>query len=109
MDFSPAYDEVAERPRQELYQRADAWIESVHPEDRNRVVSVFEQSMQGVATAMEYRLVRPDGSVRWIKARSFPVRDSQGKFGSSADIAEDITDRKKALEEMEVNKRDAVI
>jgi two-component system, sensor histidine kinase and response regulator len=100
--ISPAYEEVAKRPRQELYERADAWIESVHPEDRNRVVSVFEQSMQGVATAMEYRLVRPDGSVRWIKARSFPVRDSQGKFGSSVGIAEDITDRKKALEEMEV-------
>jgi two-component system sensor histidine kinase/response regulator len=100
--ISPAYDEVAERPRQELYERADAWIESVHPEDRNRVASVFEQSIQGVATAMEYRLVRPDGSVRWIKARSFPVRDSQGRFGRSVGIAEDITDHKKALEETEV-------
>jgi len=100
--ISPAYEEVTERPRQELYERADACIESVHPEDRNRMASVFEQSLQGVATAMHYRLVRPDGSVRWIKARSFPVRDSQGKFGSSVGIAEDITDRKKALEEMAV-------
>jgi PAS domain S-box-containing protein len=58
--ISPAYEEVAERPRQELYERADAWIESIHPEDRKRVESVFEQSMQGVATAIQYRLIRPD-------------------------------------------------
>jgi signal transduction histidine kinase len=51
---------------------------------------------------MEYRMRRPDGSVRWIHARSFPVRDSQGKLGRIVGIAEDITDRKRALEEMEV-------
>jgi len=100
--ISPAYEEVAGRPRQELYDRADAWTDCVHPEDRHHVVDVFEQSLQGVATAMEYRMRQPDGSVRWIHARSFPVRDSQGKLGRIVGIAEDITDRKRALEEMEV-------
>ena len=100
--ISPAYEEVAGRPRQELYDRADAWIDLVHPEDRHQVVDVFEQSLRGVATAMEYRMRRPDGSVRWIHARSFPVRDSQGKLGRIVGIAEDITDRKKALEEMKL-------
>jgi PAS domain S-box-containing protein len=99
---SPAYEEVAQRPRQELYERADAWIESVHPGDRHHVVDVFEQSMQGVATAIEYRMHRPDGSVRWIYARSFPIRDSQGKLCRVVGIAEDITDRKRAMEVMEV-------
>ena len=100
--ISPAYEEVAGRPRQELYDRADAWIDLVHPEDRHQVVDVFEQSLRGVETAMEYRMRRPDGSVRWIHARSFPVRDSQGKLGRIVGIAEDITDRKKALEEMKL-------
>src|ERR1700730_10082045 len=98
--ISPAYEEVAGRPRQELYCCVDAWIDLVHPEDRQQVVDVFEQSLRGVATSMEYRMRRPDGSVRWIHARSFPVRDSQGKLGRIVGIAEDITDRKKALEEM---------
>ena len=98
---SPVYEEVTGRPCQELYDRADAWIDSVHPEDRRHVLSVFEQSMQGGATVMEYRLVRPDGSVRWIYARSFPIQDSQGKFGRIVGIAEDITAHKSALEEME--------
>ena len=100
--ISPAYEEVAGRPRQELYNRADAWIDSVHPEDRHDVVDVFERSLQGVATAMEYRMRRPDGSVRWIHARSFPVRDLHGTLKRIVGIAEDITDRKSALEETEV-------
>jgi PAS domain S-box-containing protein len=98
---SPVYEEVAGRPRQELYDRADAWIDSVYPQDRYHVRSVFEQALQGTATAMEYRFSRPDGSVRWIHARSFPVEDSQGKLRRIVGIAEDITDHKKALEEME--------
>ncbi|PYT43355.1 MAG: hypothetical protein DMG47_13650, partial [Acidobacteria bacterium] len=57
---SPAYEEVAGRPRLELYDRADAWIDSVYPQDRCHVRSVFEQAMQGVTTAMEYRFSRPD-------------------------------------------------
>src|ERR1700732_1991553 len=100
--ISPAYEEVAGRPRQELYDRVDAWIDLVHPEDRQQVVDVFEQSLQGVATAMESGMRRPDGSVRWIHARSFPVRDSQGKLGRIVGIAEDITERKEALEEMKL-------
>jgi PAS domain S-box-containing protein len=99
--ISPAYEEVFGRQCQELYHHADAWIEWVHPEDRHHVLGVFEQSMQGVATAMDYRLIRPDGSVRWIHARSFPVQDAQGKLGRVVGIAEDITDRKRALEEVE--------
>ena len=99
--ISPAYEEVFGRPRQELYGQADAWIDSVHPQDRSHVVRVLEQSMRGVATDMEYRLVRSDGSVRWIHARSHPVQDPQGKLGRIVGIAEDITDHKRALEEME--------
>jgi PAS domain S-box-containing protein len=100
--ISPAYEEVMGRPRQDLFDRADAWIDSVHPQDRDRVLSVFEESMQGVATEMEYRLIRADGTIRWIHARSFPVLDAQGELGRILGIAEDITDRKRALEEMGV-------
>jgi len=99
--ISPAYEEVFGRPCQELYDRADAWIDSVHPEDRHHVLSNFERSMQGLATGMEYRLVRPDKSVRWINARSFPVYNAQGRLERVVGIAEDITDRKRALEQME--------
>ena len=97
-----AYEEVTGRSRQELYERFDAWVELVHPEDRDYAQTVLEQSMRGVATAMEYRLHRPDGSVRWIHARSFPAEDSRGELCRIVGIAEDITDRKKMLEEAEL-------
>ena len=98
---SPAYEQVTGRPCQELYARADAWIESVHPQDHSHVASVFEQSIQGVPTDMEYRIFHLDGTVRWIHAHSFPVVDAEGTLGRIACIAEDITDRKRSLEEME--------
>ena len=97
-------EEIFGRPRQELYDRADTRIDSAHPQDRYGVLNVLEKSMQRVVTVMEYRLRRPDGSVRWIHARSFRVEDSQGKLCRIGGIAEDITDRKRALEEMKAAK-----
>jgi two-component system sensor histidine kinase/response regulator len=99
--ISPAYEEVFGRPCEELYSRADAWIDSVHPGDRDYVRSVFARSMQCVPTTMEYRIIPPDGSLRWIHARSIPVKDSQGKLCRIVGIAEDITDRKRVLELIE--------
>ena len=93
--LSPAYEEIWGRTRQEVYDRPAAWIDSVHPEDRERVGGIFFQSMQGIQTEMSYRIVRPDGSVRWIEARSFPVRDDKGKFIRTVGIAEDTTVRRR--------------
>ena len=91
---SPAYDEIWGRPRQEVYERPAAWIETIHPEDREQAIRVFTQQSQGVPTVMEYRVVRPDASVRWISNRTFPVRDSEDKFCRVVGIAEDITVRR---------------
>ena len=98
---SSAYEKVTGRPRQELYGRIDVWIDLVHPEDRHHVLDVFERSMRGVETAMEYRLIRPDRSIRWIHARSFPVQDTQGELERIVCIAEDTTDRKRVVEEIQ--------
>ena len=51
---NPAYEEVFGRPRQELYQRTNAWLDSVESQSRTHVQSVFEQSLQGVATEVVY-------------------------------------------------------
>jgi PAS domain S-box-containing protein len=98
--ISPAYDEIWGRPRQELYDRPSAWIESVHAEDRERASDVFQKCMEGVATDLEFRVKRPDDSVRWIHARSFPVFDANGKFIRAVGIAEDITERRRVLDDV---------
>ncbi len=91
--LSPAYEKIWGRPCQEMYDRSAVWGEAVHPEDRERALGVIAKQSEGVPTAMEFRIVRPDGSVRWISGRSFPVHDSQGKFCRVVGIAEDITAR----------------
>jgi diguanylate cyclase (GGDEF)-like protein/PAS domain S-box-containing protein len=93
MYISPAYEEIWGRSRQALYAQPADWIASTHPDDRERVSAVFAQCLLGVPTDMEYRLVRPDGGVRWIHARSFPVRDATGTLQRIVGIAEDVTTR----------------
>ena len=92
--LSPAYDEIWGRSRQEAYDRPMAWLESIHPEDREGVVTIFARRTQGIQSEAAFRILRPDGSVRWIEARSFPVRDTEGKFIRLVGIAEDATVRR---------------
>jgi PAS domain S-box-containing protein len=97
-DLSPAYEEIRGRPCREAYERADAWIETVHPEDRERAISIFVRSCRGERADAEYRVVRPDGSIRFIRAQAFPVRGSQGNLLRVVGIAEDVTAWKRAEE-----------
>ncbi|HET7213278.1 MAG TPA: PAS domain S-box protein [Terriglobia bacterium] len=98
---SPAYEEIWGRPRQEVYDRPAAWVESIHPEDVEAAVRTFERSQRGSATDIEYRVVRPDGSLRWVRNRTFPVRDDEGKFYRVVGLAEDVTDQKRADEALQ--------
>ena len=91
---SNAFEEVWGMSRQELYLRPTAWIDAVHPDDRERVSNFFGQAANGVAVDMQYRLIRPDGALRWISARTFPVHDEKGELHRVVGIAEDITVRK---------------
>ena len=96
---NPVYEEVFGRPRQELYQRTNAWLDSVESQSRAHAQSVFEQALQGLATEVVYRVIRRDGSVRLLHARSFPIQDSKAKLETVFLIVEDITDSKRAMEE----------
>jgi diguanylate cyclase (GGDEF)-like protein/PAS domain S-box-containing protein len=100
--LSPAYEEIWGRPRQEAYERPAAWIDSVHPEDREAVGNFFARCMQGIQSAMAYRILRPDGSGRYIEAQSFPVRNAEGRFIRVVGIAEDTTVRRETLEKLNV-------
>jgi PAS domain S-box-containing protein len=92
---SPAYEEVWGRTCESLYENRLSWLDAVHREDRDRVRVADEKQLEETYD-QEYRIVRPDGSIRWIRDRGFPVHDEQGKVYRFAGISEDITSRKQA-------------
>lgn len=104
---SPAYQEIWGKSCESLYANPESWLESVHPEDRKRVQDTVDFMTLGEYDEI-YRIVRPDGSVRWVQDRAFPVRDDTGKVYRIVGIADDITKRKQAwdaLGESEARKR----
>ena len=96
---TPAYETVWGRPRESLYIDYGGWLSAIHPEDRARVqaASVAKETT-GVFDEV-YRVVHPDGSIRWVHDRGFPVRDEAGKAYRVAGVAEDITERRQAEED----------
>jgi PAS domain S-box-containing protein len=105
---SPAIEVVWGRSSH-WYQTAtpETLLECIIPEDREKVQAFWEQQCTGEPTSAEYRLIRPDGELRWVSDRAFPVRDANGHFYRIAGIAEDITSRKKEADELQEAKEAA--
>ncbi len=101
--ISPAYQNVWGRSRESLFDNPRSWIESIHPEDRKQVIDTIFRTPHEVRAykknEIEYRIVRPDGSIRWIKGKAFALRNGKNKIQRIAGIALDITRRKKAEED----------
>jgi two-component system sensor histidine kinase/response regulator len=100
--ISPAFERIWGRSPESLYADPQQWVDLVLAEDRDRVVGVFA-TLTGEASSVdiEYRIVRPDGELRWIRARGFQVRDAGGALIRLTGIATDITGRK--LAEVEIS------
>ena len=93
--ISPAYQVVWGLPAEKLYRHPRAWQDAIVNEDRSKVLGVIPTRLAPDATVIfpDYRIQRPDGSIRWISARAFPIVDGHGQVIRVAGIAEDITDR----------------
>jgi len=90
---SPAYEKIWGRSCESLYEDGCSWFESVHPEDRDKVNAEIARQMETGFFSTEYRILRPDGEIRWIWARTFPVHNEAGQVYRTAGIAVDITER----------------
>lgn len=106
---SPAYERIWGRSRRSLREESGSFLDAIHPDDRERVRTAVHGE-NASAFDEEYRVVRPDGSVRWVRDRAFPVRNATGEVYRIAGIAEDITARtlaQEALRESEEQLRQA--
>jgi len=91
---SPAYEEISGRSCESLHADPAAWTDACHPDDRAMTSSKLAMGLMTGRLEYEYRIMRPDGTIRWLEVRGFPVRDAGGKLVRIAGVAEDITGRK---------------
>ncbi len=89
---SVAYERIWGRSRESLETDPNSFMEGVHPDDRERVRASLADLAHRAAD-VEFRVVRPDGTVRWVWSRGFPVRDNSGRIFRVAGIMEDVTER----------------
>jgi PAS domain S-box-containing protein len=98
--MSPAAEAVWGRSREDLMSEPDAFMNSILPEDLPVVSRALQKERNGKNVEMEYRITRPDGSVRWIWDRAFPIFDDANKVKRIAGVSADITERKQAEEQL---------
>ena len=104
---SPAYEKIWGRSC-DLLGNAQNWLSTIHPDDRKSLEDSFSARINHKDFAnlpwsefdQTYRIVRPDGTVRWIRDRGFPIKNELGEIYRIAGIAEDITERKHTEEEL---------
>src|SRR5581483_3420261 len=76
---SPGYEKVWGNTCESLYRSPETWMDAIHPEDRERVLHAAMTRQQNGTYDEEYRIIRPDKSIRWIRDRAFPVRNEVGQ------------------------------
>ncbi len=95
---SPAYEEVWGRTCESLYEDPLSWLAAIHPEDIDRVSDALDEQTATGRFDEEFRVTRPDGSIRWVVDRGFGVSDESGRLKYIVGVADDITEQKEAEE-----------
>jgi PAS domain S-box-containing protein len=103
---SPAYETIFGSTAERLYTDPLDWLAAIHPKDRERVHESFRTKTEQGLYDEEYRLVRPDGSIRWIRDRGFVIRDETGEVVRVAGLAQDITERVLASEAARITREE---
>jgi len=91
---SPSFESVWGRARESLYKNPRSFIDAVHEQDRESVLAELDIKKTGQPFDNEYRIILPDGNIRHIWDRGFPIRDEEGQISCYAGVAMDITERK---------------
>ncbi|WP_247654227.1 MULTISPECIES: PAS domain-containing protein [Microvirga] len=101
--LNPAFERVYGHPRQKvLAEGLGEWGELIHPEDRDMALEKMECVRRGERITHEFRLLHPDGGIRWIENTDFPLFDMQGKVQRIGGYAKDVTEKKEIAERMKV-------
>jgi PAS domain S-box-containing protein len=94
MYISPAYETIWGRTCMSMYADPHSFIDSIHPEDRESMILERQEKLLSGDYNVEYRILRPDSTVRWVNSRAYRVFDEHGSLRRIAGVTDDITERK---------------
>ena len=99
--ISDGFEEIWGIPTGAVKTDPSRLIETIHPDDRDRVRSNIEGSGEAASEdSYEARVVRPDGTVRWVQTRQFPLHDSEGNLLNVVGVSTDITEQRRREQEL---------
>jgi two-component system cell cycle sensor histidine kinase/response regulator CckA len=97
--ISPGYERVWGRTCESLYAHPTEWMDAIHPDDQARIREAVTTRQTAGTYNEEYRIVRPDGKIRWVQDHCTPVRNEYGRIERLIGAAEDITERRELEEQ----------
>ncbi len=100
---NPAYETITGRSCQSLLENPSSYEGVIHPDDRVHVLAKLDEAVRAGSFDERFRIVKPDGEIRWVWVRGFPRRDANGKITRLGGTALDITALKKAEDQVAAN------
>jgi len=91
--INPAYKRITGRTCESVYANPQSFLEGIHGEDRARAIAVMQQNRK-TGWSIEYRIVQPNGEIKWLFERTVPIHNDLGEVTNIVGIGQDITDRK---------------
>jgi PAS domain S-box-containing protein len=100
---NPAYEAITGRSCQSLLEEPSSYEKAIHPDDRTHVLGKLKQAAESGHFEERFRIVRPEGEVRWVWVRGFPRKDANGKIVRLGGTALDVTPLKEAEDRVAAN------
>ncbi len=97
------FEKIWGRKLEDLYKKKNLWAQAIYPKDRTKALQNFINLGKGQSYSEEYRIRRPDKSIRWVRDQGYPVKDNQGEVKRVVGLAQDITKEKEAEEKLKLS------
>jgi len=94
--ITPGIEKLYGHKLESFYEDSNLWKEVIYPEDLYVLEEREKKLAAGETVTSQYRIIRPDGEVRWIQDRGIPTFDAKGDFVDFNSVLFDITDRKES-------------